>query len=151
MADIAATYTLTTPGGTIVFNNGALDQYYFTEIDGLDGVTLRTPIDPVPFGDGGIVHDFWEGPRHMTFEGVLLIQSVRIQNSILTIRNSMEEDLRVALASIKRADGTIAWTPLGEGARSLTVRNEIPLATRHIENYLLRSFTFGLVSADPDW
>jgi hypothetical protein len=142
---------LTTPGGTITFNSDASDQFYLTEVSGLDGVPLRTPVDPVPFGDGGIVHDFWEGPRHVLMEGVLLIESTRIQNSILTIRNDMEEDLRVALASIKRDDGTLAWTPLGQSSRTLTVRNEVQLEMRHIENYLLRSFTFGLIAAEPDW
>lgn len=151
MADVAAVYTLTTPGGTITLNSGGADQYFTSEVGGLDGAPIRAPIDPVPFGQGGIIHDFWRGPRHPTFEGVLLITSTRVMNSILAIRNDMEENLRVALESIQQANGTLAWTPLGEAARSLTVRNDIALDMRHVENYLLRSFAFGLVAGDPDW
>lgn len=151
MADVACVYTLTTPAGVITFNSGAADQFYTTEVGGLEDPPIRAPVDPLPFGDGGLVHDFWEGPRPITFEGVFLIQSTRIMNGILTLRNSMEESLRAAVASTLRADGTLAWTPLGQGARSLTVRRDVPLECRHVENYLLRSFTFGLIAASPNW
>lgn len=151
MSDVSVPYVLTTPGPDITFNDDSADQFYITEITGLGGVDLRTPIDPVPFGDGGIVHDFWEGPRHVVVEGVFLITSTITQSDILVIRNTMEENLRSALSEIKRADGTLAWTPAGQGARSLTVRNDIRLDCRHVENYLLRAFTFGLVAGDPDW
>jgi hypothetical protein len=151
VADVAVPFVLTTPGGTITFNDDSADQHYITEIGGLGSAPVRAPIDNVPFGDGGIVHNFWKGPRHITIEGVWLITSTRIMNSIVVIRNDMEEDLRAALESTLQANGTLAWTPQGQAARSLTVRQEIAMDTRHIENYNLRSFTFGLVAGDPDW
>ena len=151
MADVGVQYSLTTPAGTIVFNDDSADQYYITEIGGLAVPTIRAPIDNVPLGDGGLVHDFWKGPRHLSIEGVLLIESTRVMNSIVDIRNQMEDDLVFVLESILRDDGTLTYTPTGAGARSLTVRHDIPLEFRHQDNYLLVSFTFGLVAAEPDW
>jgi hypothetical protein len=151
MADVAVPFTLTTPAVTLVFNDDSADQYYITEIAGLGVPPIRAPIDNVPLGDGGLVHDFWKGPRHIAVEGVLLIQSTRIQDDIVDIRNQMEDDLIDALESILRADGTLAYTPTGASARSWTVRHDIPLDFRHVENYLLESFSFGLVAAEPDW
>lgn len=151
MADVGVPYVFTTPGGTITFNDDSLDQFYITNIPGLGSPSLRTPIDPAPQAHGGLVHNFWKGPRHIIVEGVFLITSTRIMNSIVVIRNTMEESLRVACESTLQADATLAWTPLGQSARSLIVRMEVPLEFTHIENYLLESFTFGLVAADPDW
>lgn len=155
MADLAAVYTLTTPGGTVIFNDGDLntldDLYWITEIQGLDGVVIRAPVDNAPQAHGGILHDFWKGPRHFTMQGVILVQSVPLGGACLDVRNTMEEALRVALESTLQADGTLAWTPTGEAARTLTVRNEIALEYTPQENYAVMGFTFGLISADPDW
>lgn len=158
MPDLAAVYTLTTPGGTISFNNGDLkdgtDKYWIQNIQGLDGAPLRTPQDSVPFGDGGIVHDFWKGARHVLFEGVLVTESVgwpSVGDDCIQRQNEMEEDLIDALESIIRDDGTLAWTPLGLSARSLTVRAEVPVEFSAAENFVLKNFTFGLVAADPAW
>lgn len=149
MTDIAAAYTLTTPGGTILFNDGSTDEYYITSIRGLESGVIRNPIDNRPQTDGGIVHDFLFGPQHVTIDGFFFIRSSRIQNVILAQRNAMTAALRTALNSILRADGTLAWTPLGQAAESLTVRYEVPLEPDHIDNYLNRSFSFGLVAAVP--
>lgn len=158
MPDLAAIYTLTTPGGTITFNNGDLkdgtDKYWIQNIQGLDGAPIRAPQDPVPFGDGGIVHDFWFGARHVVFEGVLVTESVgwpSVGDACIQKQNEMEEDLLDALESILRDDGTLAWTPLGLSARSLTVRSEVPAEFTAAENFVLKNFTFGLVAADPAW
>lgn len=155
MPDIVATYTLTTPGGTITMNSGTLgdgtDKYWLSSISGLDGVEIRAPVDPVPFGDGAIVHTFWRGPRRPVFEGALLIESSTSQSDCQPIRNTLSENLRVALDSIIQADGTLAWTPDGYSARSLTVRNEIPLQIEYTDDYRLSTFSFGLISAASSW
>jgi hypothetical protein len=160
MADISVVYTLTTPGPDITFNHtgidmfnmlGGDDEYYITNAKGLDMPPLRTPMDNRPQTHGGLVHRFFKGPRHITIEGALMIRSTRIQDSIRTIRNDMEEELRTALESIIDADGTLSWTPqltAGPDPRSLTVRCEIPLEFDGIE---LKTFLFGLVAANPDW
>lgn len=155
MADEAAVYTLTAPGGTIVFNNGDLhtldDVYWIQDIQGLDGAPIRAPIDNAPQAHGGILHNFWKGPRHVTINGVILVQSIPLGGACLSIRNDMEEDLRAALDSLLQADGTLAWTPTAMSARSLTVRYDVPVDFTPAENYAIKAFTFGLVSANPDW
>lgn len=156
MADVGVVYTLSTPGGTVLFNDAVepfigADQFYITEIRGLAAPALRTPIDNVPLGDGGLIHDFWKGPRHIGIEGTILVQSVRIENQIVVIRNDMEDELVNALESILRADGTLSYAPQGEGTRTFTVRYEVGLETVHNNNYHSLDFSFGLVAGEPDW
>ena len=156
MADVGVIYTLTTPGPDIVFNQFTdpflnVDQYYITEIRGLGSPALRTPFDNVPLGDGGLVHDFWKGPRHIGIEGTILVQSTGIMDDIVVIRNGMEDDLSDALESILRADGTLTFTPQGQGARTYTVRYEVGVEYVHSNNYLSLDFSFGLIAAEPDW
>lgn len=148
MPDIAVEYTLDTPGGTITFNDGADDQFYITEITMT--TPLRTPVDPAPLDDGGLVHDFWLEARPVAVEGVFLITSVPLGSGLCQqIRNEMEADLEAALQSILRADGTLTWTPVGQVEHALTVRYHRAAEYPHIENYLLRAFNFGLIAADP--
>lgn len=160
MADYTTTYTLAGTSTTVVFNDGELgggsldDLYWISDIDGLDGAPLRAQIDNAPQADGGIVHTFWKGPRHINIQGDIIIQSVPFGSNCLAERNDMEEALRVVLEEIIRADGTLTWTPLGQGTggqRSLTVRNDVPLDFSPTNNYITQGFTFGLVAANPDW
>jgi len=158
MADLTCTYVLSTPGGTITFNSGTLkdgtDKYWIQNITGLDSPSLRTPTDNVPYGDGGIVHNFWMGPRHVVLEGVLVTESIGFPSlgpECIQLQNEMEDALRLALESILRADGTLAWTPSGLGARSLTVRYEQGLDCVAIESFALKQFTFGLIAANPSF
>lgn len=158
MADVAAVYTLTANGGTISFNDGDLkdgtDKYWITSITGLDGNSIRAPIDNVPFGDGAILHSFWKGPRHIVFEGVFITESVGFPSfgdACLEAQNAMEDDLLACLESMLRADGTLSWTPHGGSARTLTVRHDVSCEFTEIENYALKQFTFGLVAGNPDW
>ena len=155
MADIATQYTLTTPGPDITFNVGDLgdgtDKYWLTAIRGLDGPSIRAPVDPVPFGNGGLVHTFWKGPRRVQFDGMLLIEDP--VNCMLR-RNTLAADLMSALSSIIAASGTLAWsfvTQSGTNSETLTVYNEIPLEIAYSDNYTVSTFSFGLVSeaADP--
>lgn len=158
MADLTVTYTLTTPGPDIVFNDGSLfstdDLYWIQTLRGLERQTpeLRTPVDSVAFGDGGLVHTFRKPPRRATFDGVLLVQSVSRSSSMCQqILNVMEDNLSQALESIEDADGTLTWTPTGFAQRTLTVRCEVPFDPQPIEDYQLRSFSFGLIAANPVW
>ena len=155
MADVGVVYTLTTPGPDIVFNQFTdpfvgEDQYYITEIRGLESPVLRTPTDPVPLGDGALIHDFWYGQTSIAIEGIILVQSTHIENDIVEIRNDMTADLKSALDSILRADGTLAFTPQGEGAQSITgLRYEVGLQTSHTDSYHSLQFSFGLVTGTP--
>ncbi len=154
MADVGVVYTLSaTP--TIVFNQytdpfTGHDQYYITEIRGLESPALRTPVDSIPLGDGALVHPFWFGPRHIAIEGIILVQSVSIEDHIVEIRNTMTDNLVSALTSILRADGTLTFDPQGaSSSRTITVRYEVGLETTHTDNYHSLAFSFGLIAADP--
>lgn len=154
MADVGVQYVLTTGGPTITFNQYTdpfigHDQYYITEIRGLASPALRTPFDSVPLGDGSIIHDFWFGARHIGIEGTALVQSVRIEDDIVDVRNQMEADLTDALNSIIRSDGTLAFTPSGQAAVSYTVRYEVALEFVHTNNYNSLDFSFGLIAGNP--
>lgn len=155
MADVSTAYTLTTGGGNITFNSGALgdgtDKYWLTAINGLDGPVIRAPVDLVPFGDGGIVHTFRKGPRRPVFDGMLLIESSPSQSVCQQLRNDLVADLEAALNSILTTAGTLSWTPAGQAAKSLSVFYEVGLSINYSDNYAVANFSFGLVSeaADP--
>jgi hypothetical protein len=155
MADPASEYVLSSSGGTVTLNDGTFgadDRYHLTDIPDLDDPPLRVPVDSVPFGDGALVYQTFTGAWHIPVEGVFMVVSTRNQNSIRAIRNQMEEDLRDVLRGMKAPNaGSLAWTPLGQPARTLTVYYEIPIHCPHDQNYLLRTFSFGLLSPDANW
>lgn len=157
MADLICTYTYTASGGTIVFNSGTLgdgtDKFWLQNISGLDGIGVRAPTDLVPMGDGFLLHPFWKEGRLPVLEGVLIIESVALTSSACqTALNEMEKDLRVAVDSNVSASATLAFTPTGQSASSLTVyyNGQPRLDITPIENYHLRQFSFGLVAASPN-
>jgi hypothetical protein len=154
MADVSTEYLLTTSGGNITFNDGVLgdgqDKYWLTSVNGLDGPLIRAPVDLVPFGDGGIIHTFRKGPRHVVLDGMLLIESSNSQALCQTLRNELVDDLMTALDAILTTSGTLTWTPAGQSSQSLGVFNEIGLSINYSDNYAVANFSFGLVSAAPD-
>lgn len=155
-ADIACPYTLVTPAGTIAFNDGSDQQFYIGSIpQGLGGKPIRAPQDLVSFGDGGRSYKFWKGPRHILFEGNFLVPEMPPCPALVTIWNEMEDDLDAALESIadETTDtGTLSWSPTGLGVtRSLTVRCELELDVQPDQNFLTRTFHFGLLADDPAW
>lgn len=155
MPDIACVYTLTTPGGTIVFNDGSSQQFYIQGITGLGTPPIRTPIDDVPYGDGSIGHNFWKAGRHLSIEGVFLITSQDCGPDLVGFWNDMEDELRIALESIAALTtdtGTLVWTPTGDvSSRTLVVRHDVPMECPPDQNFTIRNFSFGLFAQDPDW
>lgn len=146
MSDVASSYTFATPGGTIVFNDGSTDEYYLTDITGLDQADVRNPNDDAPQVSGAIVHTHFETGLRPVLTGIFMIRSTRVMTAIRIIRNEMEKDLTVAVRSILGADGTLAWTPLGQAAASLVVRQEFKVEYTYVDGYLNKQFVFGLVS-----
>jgi hypothetical protein len=155
MPDVACPYTLTASGGTINFNDGSAMQFYIQGITGLGTTPIRAPIDDVPYGDGSIGHNFWKGGRHISIEGVFLVDPAICGPVLVTAWNTMEEQLRVALQSIAAlttATGTLVWTPTGAAAsNTLIVRHDVPLECPPDQNFTIRNFSFGLFAAIPDW
>ena len=155
MPDIGCPYDLTTPAGTIYFNNGDTDQFYIQSITGLGTAPVRAPIDDIPYGDGSIGHNFWKGGRHIAIEGVFLVLSVDCGPAQVAVWNAMEERLRLALESIASLTtdvGTLVWTPTGAIAFNLlSDRHDVPMECPPDQNFTIRNFSFGLFAADPDW
>ncbi len=155
MPDVAVPYLLSTPAGLLTFNDGTADQFYIQSITGLDGASIRAPVDAVAYGDGGRSYNFWKGAREMLFEGIFLVTSVPICPQAVAIWNQMEEDLRLILASIAATDadtGSLTWTPTGmPSSNTLTVRNDVTLECAPDQGFLTRTFHFGLRADNPDW
>ena len=82
---------------------------------------------------------------------MLLIESSTSQALCQTLRNDLVADLEDALNSMITASASLAWTPAGQAAQSLTVYNEVGYSITYSDNYALANFNFGLVSeaADP--
>lgn len=155
MADESVVYELASlDEGTIYFNNGDLhsfdDVYWIQNINGLDGAPIRAPIDNKPQAFGGIIHPFFMGPRQITFEGVILIQSVPFGGACLAVRNQMEIDLRRVLENMMTQDGLLTWTPTGQAVHTLAIRYNVPIEYSPAENYAIKAFTFGVVAEQPD-
>lgn len=154
MPDIASIITLTTPGQDITFNDGELgrgsddDMFWITSAPGLppDGAPRRAPVDNRPQTDGGLVHRFFKGPRQITIEGAIIIQSTTVQDTIRSLRNARMAQLTAALDACYQADATLAWTVPGDTSYSLTVRNNIEVKYEGIE---FITFTFGLIAGTP--
>ncbi len=145
MAEYSVAFTLTTPSSTVTFNAGSGDEYFLDpdQCAGLDMAPVRASVDDMPGASGGLVHTALKGARHVTFSGWLVNRT-----GTPAARNTMENTLRAALESIMAANGTLAWTPSGGSARSLTVRCDVGLTT---QGTWLKVFLFGLVAANPDF
>jgi hypothetical protein len=140
--EVSSPATLSTPAGDITFNNDG-DLYVFTKLDGFDEAELRSTVDVKSRQDGAVIHAIYAGAMLGTCEGWVLVTNP-------TDRNDAEDQLAIALRSIRSVDGTFTVTPTGQGSKSLTVRNNVELRTAIVSG-TLHSFTFGLVAADPFW
>ena len=151
MAEYGAPRTLTTGGGTISFNTREPQEYFIKSIDGEDGTPVRAPFDNKPHADGGIPHDFWDEPRHITVKGVMTLDGSQTMVQQITARNGMEDALIAACKAIRRVANAGTWSRdrTGVSAQSLTVQCDMqPIFTDENDG---KNFTFGLVAANPDW
>jgi len=154
--DISCEYVLSTPAGTITFNSGLADQYFITDIpQGLSGAPISAPIDPVAYGTGSRSYNWWQRGRHILIEGNFFVTSQPLCSpEIVAAWNVMEEDLRAKLASCAGLDSAVAtltWTPSGLSQRTLEVRNDVELECPPDQNYLVRTFHFGLFTDAILW
>lgn len=132
---------------TVEFSgSGSDDGYKITNMIGVDQAPIRATIDPLPMGDGGVIHPFLLGPRHITVEGVVLPAATNPTQAAAC--NELMDELIAALDAIVRADGTFTWSPTGVAARSLTVRCDVPVA---FSGSSVKKFIFGLVAGNPTW
>lgn len=115
------------------------DVFRTTNVEGLDGAELRTPLDNRSQQDGPIVHNFYRAAMHVAVTGY-------IKCSDISDRNAKEDALKGAVAEIIRRDGRWRFLLAGMDERFLTVRQETPVTLKQIDG-LLHEVTFGLVSS----
>ena len=129
--------------GSITFNAGSGDEYLLDPAScaGLDMAPIRAPVDDKPQADGGLLFPFLLGPRRVTLGGWLVNRT-----GTAASRQTMEDNLISALTAIIASDGTFTITPVGSGAKSLTVRCEIPVL---FAGPFQKTFVFGLIAANP--
>jgi hypothetical protein len=134
-------------GGSVDFHGtgaGVASGLVLSTIDGIGQAPIRAPIDDAPQADGGLVHQFFYGPRHLTVEGLVLPFAYDASHAA-TLWSTMDA-LQAALGAILRADGEFSWTPPGQTAHSLTVRCDVPVS---FSGSFQKTFIFGLVAANP--
>lgn len=153
MADLACTYVITSSGGTLRLNDGTLghgsndDLYWVAAIHGLDRGPIRATVEDQAFGDGGVNHKNWFGPRHPVFEGSLIVQSVPFgSGTCQEILDDMEELIDTVLNPMIRSPyGTIAYTKRNGTNETLTAQYEVAADVQPTDDFMLRSFSFGFV------
>ncbi len=151
MADTCCAYTVA--GLTINASSGdcLLTDFDEGQILGLDGAPVRKQIDPQGQSDGGIVHPAFYGPRIIQFQGKVLIRSVTADAATYAAAvNTVESATVSALQGILNGGGTLAWTPNGGSAHSITVSYGTPGGEiQFTGNMIDRRFSFTLVAANP--
>ena len=153
MADLACEYVITSSGGTLRLNDGDLghgsldDLYWVAAIHGPDRGPIRSTVEDQAFGDGGVNHKNWFGPRHPVFEGSLIVQSVPFgSGTCQEILDDMEEFIDTVLNPMIRSPyGTLAFTKRNGTSDTLTIQYEVPADVQPTDGFMLRSFSFGFV------
>lgn len=100
-----------------------------TAIRGLDGRPIRRTIWPQGASDGGILGTGRFGARLIQFEGQIIVYSagelitpVDSLTTYLTGVNTLVDAWVSGLEALINSNFTLAWTPTGLGADSLTCR-----------------------------
>lgn len=121
-------------------------------ITGLDGAPIRKQVDLAGQADGGTVQPAFFAPRVITFAGQVLIRSVAWGDSLIYAAavNAVEASAISALEGFLNSTTTLAWTPIGGSAKSITVTygtegGEIEF----FGNVLHKRFSFSLIAENP--
>lgn len=152
MADLCCAYSY----AGIVINNPAAgaDRLILGEdgVTGLDGAPIRSEIDDQGQSDGGIVHPKFFAARIIAFKGFCDIQSVEkgMNSTYYGALNALQAAVVSALEGQLNSATTLAWTPTGLSARSISCTygnegGEIQFGGSMLEP----TFEFTLVAADP--
>lgn len=157
MSDPCATYTFA--GVTV---NGAedTDTLVFTDesgdgVQGLDGAPIRRQVDDVAADDGGIDQGGLWGARIIPFKGHVHIGTEPAQSSIvtaayLTKSNVLQAAVIAALEAVLNTPSTLAWTPLGLTARSISCVYGMPGGEIQFTGPAYkRAFAFTLLAENP--
>lgn len=152
MADTCCAYTI----AGITINNTT--DCLFTDFDegqilGLDGAPIRKQVTDQGVSEGGIVFPGWLAARIITFQGKVLITSVAEGAPAATYAaavNAVEAAATSALEGILNTPSSLAWTPTGGAARSISVTYGVPGGEfQPTGNMVDRRFSFQLIADDP--
>jgi hypothetical protein len=156
MADLCCPYVI---AGITINNATALADRLMTSFDnghilGLDGAPIRAEIDDQGQSDGGIVHPKFFAARIITFQGEVHIQSQPPEDTPAYVGaiNTLEAAVISALEGILNTPSSLAWTPTGGSARSISVTYGTSGGEIQFDGPMLpgeRTFAFTLVAAEP--
>lgn len=117
----SAVYTLQNPAGDRAVFNDPTDPDYVgalvgeEAVSGLDSPEVRNAIYDMVEADGAILGPQYHGMRPITFQPVILADTI-------TDRNERESQLRRVVNGSMKADGTVSWTPDGSIEQFLSIR-----------------------------
>src|SRR4051794_16359323 len=115
MAETGAATQLETPAQNLDLNGASAPRLLVLELPGFDSPSLRTSVDNNPQGEGAIGHDALWGPRHFDLVALMDVASA-------ADRATLDDQIKAAVESIRKADGRYHFTPSGKAARFITVR-----------------------------
>lgn len=141
--ETGAVWELVTPGGTLVFDPWGLEsKLALTRIEGMSGAEMRPNVENLPQGDGAIVFAAFRGARYPILEGyVKTFQDLSARRQVL-------DQIVAYTDTIRKADGTLRYTPTGAAMRECTVRLYDRVQVSSGEG-VLKEFQIALVAADP--
>lgn len=152
MADLCCVYSFA--GISINSTTPGADRLVLAEdgVTGLDGAPIRAELDDEGQSDGGIYFPRFLGPRIIAFKGFCHIQSVPVEmnTAYYTALNALEAGVTSALASKLNTPDTLAWTPTGGSAKSIScyygsTGGELQFGGSMLE----KTFEFTLVAYNP--
>lgn len=152
MADTCCAYSVAGITINATTGNTLHTDFEGGDITGLDGAPIRSQIDPQGQSEGGIVHQKFLGPRIITFQGKILIRSTNPGDpeGYTAAVNAVIAAAVSALEGFLNSTTTLAWTPTGGSAHSITVTYGTEGGEFQSTGPMLdKSWTFTLVAADP--
>jgi hypothetical protein len=144
MANLCGIYTI----AGLTMNAASGNTYITDSIEGLDGASIRRTVENRPQTDGGILFPAFLAPRHVIFEGFMLVRSAdpfRQRSAYESALNALESSMVSALDSIINSDGTLSWN--GGGDTLSVRRDEQPTSFRG--KWPEKRFLFTLIAANP--
>jgi hypothetical protein len=143
-------FTLSDGMDTITFNASSGDTYVNDpdNCSGLDGVTVRAPVEDKSQTDGLIAHTFRKSGRRITLAGDLRVRSASDEAGFLSARNALEDDLLAFCEAHLNTPATLTVPRSGGATRTISVRCEI-LPT--FPGGMQKKYILGLIAVDPDF
>lgn len=143
--ELGCPYSVSVGGVTAVFNVPSDPNFvgYTKDVTGLDMYGVRENAQVVTAGDGGYHGPFWRDRRPFTLAGF-------IQPAFpLASRDAAQNKLSAVAGGCFRTDGTLLWTPAGDGIqRGINFRTQQPLRLTIGQSNVEKNFLFAGVCRD---